>query len=61
MKTSKLDQMVNRLTAFRTWNDMVACMERGYVPTLNGGRAYAKLAGIVRRLGYKAFRNGIVA
>lgn len=57
---SKTDALVKRLTAFRSWADMVGAMCEGYIPTLNGGAAYAKLAGIVSRNGYKYFRNGRV-
>lgn len=53
-----MDAMVRRLTAFRSWEAMVECMRGGYVPTLNGGKAYAKLAAICRRNGFKVFRNG---
>jgi len=55
------DRLVKRLTAFRSWEDMRACMLTGYLPTLNGGRAYAKLADICRRNGFKVFRGGLVA
>lgn len=63
MKTQKnaLDALVDRLTAFRSWVEMEAAMRGGYIPSLMGGAAYAKLAGIVRRNGYKVFRNGVVA
>lgn len=69
MKTTKLspvDVLVRRITAFRSWNEMVKAMDlgngrQGYCPTLNGGKAYAKLAGICRRNGFKVFRNGQVA
>jgi hypothetical protein len=60
MKTNALDALVNRLTAFRTWNEMATHMAKGYVPTLNGGRAYSKLADICRRNGFQVYRNGKV-
>ena len=57
---SSLDRLVQTTTAFTSWNEMVAAMRRGYVPTLNGGRAHAKLAGVVRRNGFRAYRGGIL-
>lgn len=67
MKTTKnsLDVLVSRCTAFAGWVDMVTAMggapeQQHYVPTLNGGKAYAKLADICRRNGYKVFRGGRV-
>ena len=59
--TTALDKLVSKVTAFRTWNEMRAAMGNGYCPTLNGGKAAAKLCGIVRQNGYKAFRLGVVA
>ena len=60
-----LDRLVQAVTAFRDWNDLVRSMgtpeSQKYVPTLNGGGAAAKLAGIVRRNGFKVFRLGMVA
>lgn len=56
LKASATDRLVADLTAFRTWADMRAAMDSGYIPTLNGGRAYAKLADICNRNGYRVFR-----
>lgn len=58
---NKLDALVNRVTAFRSWAAMVKAMRSGYVPTLNGGVAAAKLCDIVRRNGFRAYRGGVVA
>ena len=60
-KLSATDRLVKEVTAFRSWNEMRECMERGYVPTINGGKAHAKLTGICRRNGYKVYRLGRVA
>lgn len=57
---SPLDRLVQTITVFENWNAMVASMKRGYVPTLNGGKQYAKLAGVVRRNGFRAYRCGII-
>lgn len=57
---SSLDRLVQTTTAFVSWNEMVGAMRRGYVPTLNGGRAHAKLAGVIRRNGFRAYRGGIL-
>lgn len=57
---NSLDRLVQSVTAFTSWNEMVASMKRGYVPTLNGGKAHAKLAGVVRRNGFRAYRCGIL-
>ena len=60
-KKNAVDILVDTCTAFRTWNEMVACMKNGYVPTLNGGKSYAKLADICRRNGFQVFRLGRVS
>jgi hypothetical protein len=57
----KTNTLVNKLTAFRTWDEMEAAMQRGYCPTLNGGKLYGRLADLCRLAGYKVFRNGQVA
>lgn len=63
---TKLDDLVTRCTAFAGWVDLVTAMggapeQQVYVPTLNGGKSYAKLAGVLARNGYKSFRNGRVS
>jgi hypothetical protein len=58
-KCSALDRLVREITAFRTWGHMLEAMRAGYVPTLNGGVAAAKLCGVVRRNGFKAYRKGL--
>lgn len=63
MKTQKnaLDLLVANCTAFRTWEEMRGEMEKGYIPTLNGGKSYAKLAQVAQRNGYKVYRLGRVS
>lgn len=64
MKTQKqnaVDSLVCKLTAFGSWNEMVEAMRGGYIPSLMGGKAYAKLCDICRRNGFKVYRNGRVS
>lgn len=56
-----LDALVQECTAFPTWGEMVMSMANGYVPTLNGGKAYEQLAKTCRAWGFKVFRNGTVS
>lgn len=56
---NSLDQLVSSITAFQSWNSMLQAMKQGYIPTLNGGRSYSKLADICRRNGFKVYRKGI--
>lgn len=57
---SALDRLVRSTTAFRSWRDMLLAMRCGYVPTLNGGKMHSKLCDVVRRNGFRAYRNGRV-
>lgn len=60
-RRNALDRLVDTVTAFRSWEEMKESMDyRGYVPTLNGGRAASKLCDILRRNGYRVFRCGKV-
>jgi hypothetical protein len=58
---SKLDRLVDQVTAFRSWAEMVQAMRQGYVPTLNGGKAASKLCEVCRRNGFRVYRLGLVA
>lgn len=66
MKTTKMsatDRLVNEITAFRSWSEMLSRLEAGYVPTLSHTRAGEKLARIVEAHGYRVYmpRSGMPA
>lgn len=58
--TNSMDRLVKTLTGFGSWVEMESAMRDGYIPTLSGGKTFAKLADICRRNGYKVYRNGKV-
>ena len=59
-KRSRLDMLVQRCTAFRSWKEMVKAMKGGYVPTLSGGKQHSKLRDVIRRNGFRAFRKCVL-
>jgi hypothetical protein len=58
-----LDKLTKALTAFDTWGQFVAAMERGYVPTIYSDRGvrYRRLVQCVRAAGFKVYDGGRVA
>jgi hypothetical protein len=52
-----LDEAVNRVTAFRTWEEMEASLRRGYVPTIYRARpgTERRLVREVRSRGYRVY------
>ena len=52
------DRLVDAVTAFHSWKDMLACLRNGYVPTLRRTKACNKLARIVEAHGFRTFRIG---
>ncbi len=60
-KANATDRLVNEITAFRSWNDMLASLKSGYVPTISHTRSGEKLARIVEAAGFRVYmpRSGL--
>ncbi len=58
MQTTKLDRLVNRVTAFRSWAEMRARLDTGYVPTIKGRtKGERDLAKSLELLGYRSWQG----
>jgi hypothetical protein len=60
MKKTATDELVNRLTAFRGFGDMLASLRDGYIPTVRDTRTGWKLARIVLAHGFPVRQGGRV-
>lgn len=53
----EIDKLVREETAFQDWADMLASLDRGYVPTLRDGKNGSKLALVVKAHGFRVFKG----
>lgn len=55
--TAYLDNLTAKLTCFKTFAELAACMNGGYVPTVRPefGRRYVILRRILRAKGFRVF------
>lgn len=54
--TNRQDRLVREITAFADWQDMLASLRKGYVPTLRNTRLGHKLAGLVEQAGFRVYQ-----
>lgn len=53
---TRQDRLVDAITAFHCWADMLACLRDGYVPTIRRTKRGDKLARLVESAGFRTFR-----